>query len=575
MQSDPIQLIKSRLNIADVVRRYVDLKPVSGRWMGACPFHQETKPSMSVNEQEGFFYCFGCQASGDVIDFYRRINGLEFREALEQLAAEAGVELGELHANPQADERRKMKRLYLDMHTWAAQHFQANLRLPAGGVAREYLHRRGMSPEIVSEFGLGYSLEDWHALDHFLQTKGFTPEQGVESGLLSSNQKGSIYDRFRARLVFPIQDLSGQVIAFGGRIITEGEPKYLNSSDTPIYKKGDHLYGLCQARRHMTRTRRALLTEGYVDVLSLHQFGFKDSCGVLGTALTPDQVRRLAGFCNRVDLVFDGDAPGRKAALRSAEMILLQGLRVNVVLLPEGEDVDSVLQTQGKKGFDACLDAAQDGLAFAMSTLCKEHSPKEIMDWAQGFLQKLQDASLKAFYLPRMAQGLGLSEAELRSATGVARTPARTSRPRPAPKVGREDKDDRYFLRFPIQYPDYVPNLCQRGFGTILTTAWGEQLWQKLVKLHGQDLLPHLDDQEKRFWAECRLELEQLEAFSGEELQEEWNHICDRIEGVREKFRRRELIEALKLAQERGDEQAVADCTKALNDFLGRSDEQH
>lgn len=575
MQPDAIQLIKSRLNIADVVRRYVDLKPVSGRWMGACPFHQETKPSMSVNEQEGFFYCFGCQASGDVIDFYRRVNGLEFRDALEQLAAEAGVDLGDIRPDPQADEKRKMKRLYLDMHTWAAKHFQDILLLPAGTIAREYLHKRGVSKEIVHEFGLGYSPDDWHTLDHFLQSKGFTPEQGVEAGLLSSNQKGSMYDRFRARLVFPIQDLTGQVIAFGGRIITDGEPKYLNSSDSPIYKKGEHLYGLYQARRHMTRSRRALLTEGYVDVLSLHQFGYKDSCGVLGTALTPEQVRRLAGFCNRVDLVFDGDAPGRKAALRSAEMILLQGLRVNVVLLPDGEDVDSLLQTRGREGFDACLDAAQDGLAFATSTLRKEHSPKEIMDWAQGFLQKLQDASLKAFYLPRLAQGLGLSEAELRSGSGVPRPQTRTSRPRPAPRVGREDKDDRYFLRFPIQYPDYVPSLQQRGFGSILTSNWGELLWQKLVDLYGQDLLPHLDDQEKRFWAECRLELEQGFALSGEELQEEWNHICDRIEVVRDKSRRRELIDALKLAQERGDERAVAECTKALNESLGRSDEQH
>jgi DNA primase len=575
MQSDAIQLVKGRLNIADVVRRYVDLKPVSGRWMGVCPFHQETKPSMSVNEQEGFFYCFGCQASGDVIDFYQRINGLEFREALEQLAAEAGVDLGNVQPDPQADERRRKKRVYLDMHTWAAQHYQANLRRPAGRGACEYLQRRGMSGEIARDFGLGYSLEGWHDLDHFLQSKGFSQDLGVESGLLSSNQKGSIYDRFRGRLIFPIQNLSGQVIAFGGRIITEGEPKYLNSSDSPIYKKGEHLYGLYQARKHMTRTRRALLTEGYVDVLSLHQFGYKDSCGVLGTALTPDQVRRLAGFCNRVDLVFDGDAPGRKAALRSAEMILQQGLKVKVVLLPEGEDVDSLLQAHGTDGFDACIDDAQDGLGFAMHTLRTEHSPKEIIAWAQSFIQKLQDASLKAYYLPRLAQGLGLSEAELRSGTGAPPRTGRTHRPRPALHVGREDKDDRYFLRFPIQYPDYVPNLQQQGFGTILNTDWGQRLWAKLVQHHGQDILPHLDDQEKRFWAQSRLELEQCDAFSGEELAGEWNHICDRIEAVRSKCRHRELMDALKLAQEKGDKQAVAECIKALNESLGRSDEQH
>lgn len=573
MQSDAIQLVKSRLNIADVVRRYVDLKPVSGRWMGVCPFHQETKPSMSVNEQEGFFYCFGCQASGDVIDFFQRINGLEFREALEQLAAEAGVDLQNTKPDPHADERRKAKRLFLDMHTWAAKHYQDNLGRAAGRVARDYLKKRGMVGAVARDFGLGYSLDGWHDLDQFLQSKGFTQQQGVESGLLSTNAKGSIYDRFRGRLIFPIHNLSGQVIAFGGRIITDGEPKYLNSSDSPIYKKGEHLYGLYQARRHMTRSRRALLTEGYVDVLSLQQFGYKDSCGVLGTALTSEQVRRLAGFCNRVDLVFDGDAPGRKAALRSAEMILLQGLKVKVVLLPEGEDVDSLLQQHGTDGFDACQADAQDGLGFAMHTLRTEHSPKEIMTWAQDFLQKLQDASLKAYYLPRIAQGLGLAEAELRSSAGFSPRRGRTPRPRATTSMGREDKDDRYFLSFPIQYPDYVPNLTQKGFGTILKTSWGQGLWAKLVQHHGQDVLPHLDDQEKRFWAECRLKLEQSCALSGEELAGEWKHICGRIETVRDKCQRRELIQALKLAQEQGDEQAVAECTKALNASLGRNDE--
>ncbi|MEF2143981.1 MAG: DNA primase [Desulfovibrionaceae bacterium] len=569
MSSQAIQLLKSRLNIADVIRRYVDLKPVSGRWMGVCPFHQETKPSMSVNEQEGFFYCFGCQASGDVIDFYKRINGIEFTEALEQLAREAGVDLGDMRPDPQAEDRRKKKRLFFDMHTWAAEHFRFNLERPVGSVAREYLQRRGTSADIIKEFGLGYALDEWHALDEFLQSKGFTVEQGADSGLLSSNQKGSIYDRFRARLIFPIQDLSGQVIAFGGRIITEGEPKYLNSSDSPIYKKGEHLYGLYQARKVMTRSRRALLTEGYMDVLSLHQFGYQDSCGVLGTALTADQVRRLAGFCNRVDLVFDGDPPGRKAALRSAEMILLQGLRVNVVLMPEGEDVDSLLQAHGRDGMESCLATAADGLSFAMQTLQREHSPKEIMDWAQSFLQKLQDASLKAYYLPRLAQGLGLSEAELRSGARHQAPRVEVPKLRPATAVGREDKDDEYFLGFPIQYPDYVPSLQEKGFVGILATDWAKQLWNKLVQYHGQDPLPHLDDQEKRFWVKKRVDMGQSFALSGEELLDEWNHICKRIEDDRDKNRRRELIEALKHAQEQGDDVAVAEYTMALNESLG------
>jgi DNA primase len=578
VNSQAIQAVKAKLVLSDVVRRYVDLRPVSGRFMGACPFHQETKPSMSVNDEEGFFYCFGCQASGDVIDFYKRINGLEFREALEQLAAEAGVELGAERDDPEAREQQRRKKVFLDMHDQARDFFRHNLGRQEGRPAREYLKRRGIEPRIVEAFGLGYSPDDWHGLDTFLQGKGHTPDQGVLAGLLSKNEKGNIYDRFRGRLIFPIQNLSGRVIAFGGRIISEGEPKYLNSSDTPIYKKGEHLYGLYQARSTMTRSKRALLTEGYMDVLSLHQFGYTDACGVLGTALTGEQVRRLAGFCSRVDLVFDGDNAGRKAALKSSEMILLSGVACRVVLLPEGEDVDSVLQKEGTEGFEKCLKAAKEGLAFCMDTLRENFAPRETMGWAKGFFEKLADDGLRAYYLPRLVAGLGVAETELRQALGAGqggRDTARERKPLAAVRpVGRDDKDDRYFLRFPIQYPEYVQDLADRGFERVLVTAWARDLWEK-IKLHGgQDLLPWLTDDEKKFWARCRQErVERI--LSGEELRDEWLHICERVANGHERQARQQLKEALREALRTGDERQASEHLQALNEFLGRDDEQH
>ncbi|MFH1913976.1 MAG: DNA primase [Pseudomonadota bacterium] len=557
MDRSAVEAVKARISIADIVRRYVDLKPVSGRWMGACPFHQETKPSMSVNDEEGFFYCFGCQASGDVFDFFARINGLEFREALEQLAAEAGVELGNVPHDPHADERKARANLFLDMHDEANAWFQRNLSMAAGETARHYLENRGMTPDVIAKFGLGCSPDDWHGLGNFLKGKGRTLEQGVDAGLLSKNEKGNIYDRFRGRLIFPIQNLSGRVIAFGGRIITDGEPKYLNSSDTPIYKKGDHLYGLNLARSTMTRSKRALLTEGYMDVISLHQFGYTDSCGVLGTALTPEQVKRLAGFCSRVDLVFDGDGAGRKAALKSSRMILLQGVACRVVLMPDGEDVDSLLQTKGVEGFEACLTQAPDGLDFCMSTLRSDFAPREIMAWAKGFLTDLQDPSLRAFYLPRIAGGLGLSEADFRRDAGVSGPPKaggayqrqQTSPAQPGPggrsatghqvvghpTVGKEDKDDRYFLKFPIQYPDYVPALAERGFGHILTTQWAGTLWEKLVNAQHGHIVSQLDHQEKRFYIKFRDEVCES-ALTGRELSQEWIDICKTVAKKNWKF---------------------------------------
>ena len=414
MDKQVIQTLKQRLNIVDVVRRYVSLRPASGRQVGLCPFHQEKTASFSVNEAEGFFYCFGCQAGGDVLDFYQRINGLEFKDALEQLAAEAGIELGTFKPDPEYDERQKLKRLCLDMHQAAQEYYHRNLSHVTGEVARAYLRRRGTSQEMVAAFGLGASSEDWQGLANFLSSRGYTAEQGVQAGLLSRNERGKMYDRFRGRLIFPIQNLSGQVIAFGGRIVTEGEPKYLNSSDTPIYKKGEHLYGLFQARQAMTRSKRAILTEGYMDVLSLHQFGYTDACGVLGTALTQDQVKRVAGFCSRMVLIFDGDTAGRKAALRSAEMILQYGVSCSVVLMPEGEDVDSLLQKLGADGLDSRLEAAVDGLDYCLSVVRESFAPREVVGWANGFLANLADNSLRPFYIPRLAKGLDMAEADMR-----------------------------------------------------------------------------------------------------------------------------------------------------------------
>ena len=586
MDRSAIEAVKARISIADVVRRYVDLKPVSGRWMGACPFHQETKPSMSVNDEEGFFYCFGCQASGDVLDFYARINGLEFREALEQLAAEAGVELTNVPHDPHAAERKARKNLLMEMHDEANAWFQRNLRMGAGEIARRYLDNRGMTPDVIEKFGLGYSPEDWHGLDNFFKGKGRTSEDGVEAGLLSKNEKGNIYDRFRGRLIFPIQNLSGRVIAFGGRIITEGEPKYLNSSDTPIYKKGDHLYGLNLARSTMTRSKRALLTEGYMDVISLHQFGYTDSCGVLGTALTPDQVKRLAGFCSRVDLVFDGDGAGRKAALKSSRMILLQGVACKVVLMPEGEDVDSLLQQHGPAGFEACMSEAPDGLDFCLETLRNEFAPRDIMAWAKNFMSELPDASLRAYYLPRIAGGLGLSEVDFRRDAGAMAPPRNTAQRQgqAAPPqqqgqpagmaTGKEDKVDRDFLKFSIQYPDYVPALAERGFGNVLGTEWARGIWEKLVNAQSGQIMSQLNDQEKSFYIRCREELRE-NVLSGGKLLKEWEYISKTIKSKLSDIQKQTAKNSLLQATASGDTKLIDELFRQKNESLGRDDEQH
>lgn len=433
-----VREIKARLNLADMARRYMELRQVSGRWKGLCPFHQEKTPSFSINEQDGFYYCFGCHASGDLIDFYSRINGLEFRDAIVQLAEEAGVELQDYKPDPRVQQERDLRKQCLRMYDLARTHFRECLQGNRGQACREYIAGRAMEPHIIEGFELGWAPDEWQSLADALQRDGFSPAQGVESGLLSRNDRGKIYDRFRGRLIFPIKDLSGQVIAFGGRIIVKDEAKelakYINSSDTPIYKKGEHLYGLFQARRAISAQKRALLTEGYMDVLTLHQFGYENACGVLGTALTPEQVKRLGGFCSTIDLIFDGDEAGRKAALKSCEMILSRGMQCRVVLMPDGEDVDSLLQQQGTQAFENLLQTAPDGVDYCISTV-SQLAPRDVLDWVKRFLDSLVQPELQSFYISRLAGGLGLDEADLRRNAAPARDAQRNTQQRSAPQT--------------------------------------------------------------------------------------------------------------------------------------------
>ncbi len=511
--TDAIQAIKARISIADLARRYVDVRPVGSRLVAPCPFHQETKPSFSINEEQGTFYCFGCQASGDIFDFYGRINGLDFRETLEQLAEEAGVQLASYKPDPQAARYRSQKRDMLKMHELAAAHFARNLQDGRGKLCRDYIAERGISPEIQEKFGLGWSLDEWQALEGVLRRVGFGGEAAIECGLLARGSGGRPYDRFRNRLMFPIRNLSGQVVAFGGRILPalagENDAKYINSSDSPIYKKGEHLYGLFQARPSIATKKSIMLTEGYMDVLTLHQFGYTQAVGVLGTALTPDQVKRLSGFSSAIELMFDGDGAGRKAALRSCEMLLVRGLSCRVVLFPDPHDIDSLLRTEGPDAFEVLRREARDGMTFCLGVL-RDMAPKDAVDWARAFLAQVEMPELFHRFASDLSAGLGLTEAELRG--GVLerkkqRNAAFSARFSAAPVV-RGMSRDREIMTFAVRYPHRLPDLRDYGADLALAAPWARKLWGKLERYcHGdrpEAVFSELDPKEKQFWVRCR-----------------------------------------------------------------------
>ena len=511
---DVIRAIKERLNLLDIAQRYMELKRNGPRWMAPCPFHQETKPSFSINEEAGLFYCFGCQASGDLFDFYGRINGLNFRECIEQLAVEAGIEVDKFQDGKLADDgttqqRQRIERQQiLRMYELAATHYTHNLAGSDGATCRAYLERRGVDKELAARFALGYALPDWRDMVDTLRRNGYDETLAVKAGLLGKSDKGGhqTYDRFRGRLMFPIRNLSNQVIAFGGRIIgNEDTAKYINSAASIIYKKGDHLYALPQARRNIAAKRTVLLTEGYMDVLTLHQFGYEHAVGVLGTALTLEQVKRLSGFTSHITLLFDGDTAGRKAARHACELLLPKGFACKVVLMPQDKDIDEFLREQCREEFEKLLDAAPDGLSFCLDTVKRNMAPRESVAWARNFLKELAELpELYNQFASSLARTLNLNEVDLRGQ--VFNRQKGTALPR-SEKFSSNGPDivlERQILRFMVRYPHRCQALQEVDAHELLRTTRARELWKKLVAHPPNEIQHHLDEREKAFWMRCR-----------------------------------------------------------------------
>ena len=580
MQSrEAIRAIKERLNIVDIVRRYVELKRNGPRWVAPCPFHQETKPSFSVNEEQGLFYCFGCQASGDLLDFYGRINGLDFRETLEQLAAEAGVTLDrgpvDNRQQQRARQERPARQQMLRMNELAAGHFASCLRGPQGEECRAYMARRGLSPEIVERFGLGWAPREWQSLAAVLHRAGFADALAVEAGLLGHSDRGRAYDRFRGRLMFPIKNLSNQIIAFGGRIIgDEDEAKYINSAETPLYHKGDNLYGLAQARKGITTRGRALLTEGYMDVLTLHQFGYDNAVGVLGTALTAEQIKRLSGFTSQVVLLFDGDRAGRKAALRSCEMLLTRGLACQVVLMPDGEDIDSLLRTQGAEAFETLLRQAPDGLRFCVEVL-RALAPRETVEWARGFLSRVEVPELLSQYASHLATHLQLSEDLLRQRMTERRgkVAAGTGRPTgPDNGLARRNMRDVQIMLFAVRYPQRLDDLRDIGADLALQSPEARAFWDIIEQWGAEEAPYHMTERQRQFWFAQREGSSAAPLDSGDN---EFQYLKKNLDAYYASAQKSSVSAALQHNTGTGDFAADLEYLRALQDTLEKSRRDH
>lgn len=363
--------LKSRTDIVDVVSDYVQLQKKGGRYWGCCPFHSEKTPSFSVRPEQQMYYCFGCHKGGGVINFVMEQEAVPYQDAVAILAKRAGLPLPE--SGEDAGLRKRRERL-LSLNKEAARYFHKNLSLPEAEPGRRYLLKRGLSKGTITNFGMGYALQSWDALLNAMTDKGYTKRELLDVGLCVASEKGSVYDRFRGRVIFPIIDLRGNVIGFGGRVLDDSKPKYLNSPDSIVYNKSRNLFAMNLAKK--SKAGKIILTEGYMDTISLHQGGFDYAVASLGTSLTEEHARLLAKYTKEIILSYDGDAAGVSAAQRAIGILTKVGLNVKVLRMTGAKDPDEFIKKNGRNAFQHLLDGSENQIDYRILQIQQKYDLK-------------------------------------------------------------------------------------------------------------------------------------------------------------------------------------------------------
>lgn len=366
-----IEEVRQRNDIVDVISGYVKLQKKGSSYFGLCPFHNEKSPSFSVSRAKQMYYCFGCGAGGNVFTFVMEYENYSFVEAFKMLAERAGVDIPEVEYSKEAKARADLKATLLEINKLAAKYFYAQLKTEQGKLAHTYLTDRGLSEETVTAFGLGYSNKYSDDLYRYLKTKGYKDELLVKAGLISVDERYGAHDKFWNRVMFPIMDVNNRVIGFGGRVMGDAKPKYLNSPETEIFDKSRNLYGLNRART--SRKPYFLICEGYMDVISLHQAGFTNAVASLGTALTAGHAALIKRYVNEVYLTYDSDEAGTRAALRAMPILKDAGITAKIIRMEPYKDPDEFIKNLGTEAFEERINKARNGFMFSLEILEREY----------------------------------------------------------------------------------------------------------------------------------------------------------------------------------------------------------
>ncbi|MDX2032542.1 MAG: DNA primase [Blastocatellia bacterium] len=414
--------LRNQADIVRIVSDYVSLKKKGRDYAACCPFHNEKTPSFYVSAGKQMFKCFGCGKGGSVFNFVMEIEGCSFPESVKIVADKCGIPIPAVTEDPREHEEREQQRAeLLRMNQWAVEFFEQSLiETDEGRRAQEYLARRGVSDEMRKYFHLGYAPNGWDGMGNFLKSRGASRTQIERSGLVTLKEAGGFYDRFRGRLMFPICDTQGRVVAFGGRILGEGEPKYLNSPETQVYTKGLHLYGLSHARDDIRRRGYAILVEGYLDFLLPFQHGVRNVIASLGTALTENQVRLLGRYAKQIVVNFDPDSAGVAATKRSLELLLAEGFKVNVLSLPDNLDPDEYIRGRGAESYLKALKGSQPFLEYIIEDAVRSHDQTrpagkvETINAILPYLKLVKDRIERAEQIERIAERLKIESRLIR-----------------------------------------------------------------------------------------------------------------------------------------------------------------
>jgi len=500
---DTIDRVRAAADMVEIVSAHTDLRRQGARWTGLCPFHDERSPSFGIHAEDKLYHCFGCGVGGDLFDFVAATENIDFPAAVELLADRYGVEIVREKEDPQAEARREARTRLTELMERAAMFYASVFHdSPEAEKARTYLAGRGLGEEILREFGVGYAPSAWDTLFVRGQRAGFRVDELAKTGLAQKGQKGGMYDRFRERITFPIRDPRGRAVGFGARAMRpEQKPKYLNSAETELFHKSDILYGIERARGPMAKAGRAIVVEGYTDVIALHQAGLTEAVGVMGTAITEPQLALLSATVSNIVLALDADAAGRKAMLRAQQVAAGRKLSIKVVAMPAGEDpAEMVVAEGGGERFKALVEGAVDLPEFHLDLILSEVDLASPQDRDRGLaeaapvLAEIGEGATREELVRRVAEKLGIAPtvvvARLTSAPPVqdeaqtrrAAAPAGEEPPPPAPAAAlltQRERQERHLLAMCVAKPDegreYIARLEPKHLTSPLmvrTVAW-------------------------------------------------------------------------------------------------------